>query len=126
MADMTLPRTQRKFRTIWGELEYLCKKIHHWLYVKNDRFSARRFLHRLERLLEKLPKNDLALLQAEGLALVNTLQGDKNKAIKYRKREIELMEDLHREAGASRYRDSTGNSCCQVAKAMFFWNDERF
>jgi hypothetical protein len=101
------PRAQRRFRSIWGELVYVCKKIHYWLYIRKDKTSAHRFLSRLKRILEQLPENDMAIVRAEGLALFHELQGDRNTAIKYRQREIELIQQLHKIAEAPGCREST-------------------
>ncbi len=90
------PKTQRKFGTIWGEVHYVCRRIHHWLYVRNSPSTAKRYLSRLEGLLKKLPENDLAIVREEALALLYELKGQKHDAMRHRKREIELTERLHR------------------------------
>jgi hypothetical protein len=54
-----------------------------------------------------LPKNDRAINREEGLALVSELKGRIRDAIAHREREIQLMEELHREADYPRYTDST-------------------
>jgi hypothetical protein len=104
---MTPPPTRRCFATIWGELEYLCKKIHYWLYTRKQRPRALRYLDRLERVLRALPENDLAIIRYDGLALLSELRGQIAESIKHRKREIELMERLHREAQLPKYAEST-------------------
>src|SRR5438552_13354913 len=91
----TSPKSQRKFATIWGELEYVCRKIHCWLYEKHDKAAAKRYQNRLKRILENLPKNNLAILRAEGLALMHELNAQNSSAIKYRQREIKLIERAH-------------------------------
>ena len=101
------PSTKRIFANPWAELDYLCKKISHWLYVEGHKARAGHYRNRLERVLDKLPENELAILREEGLALLCELKGEKNAAIKHRKREIQLMERLHREAQAPKYTDST-------------------
>jgi hypothetical protein len=101
-------RTQRKFGTIWGELSHVCDRIHRLLYSKRDKATARRlYLSRLERILENLPENDMAILRAEGLAQLNELKGNKTGAIKHRKREIELMQKLHEDVEARDYDERT-------------------
>jgi hypothetical protein len=89
------PPRKKRFRTPWGELQYVCKKIHAWLYQRKERPSARRYLPRLERILAALPPNDMAILKEEGLALLHELKGEIKEAIKHRQREIQLMEKLH-------------------------------
>jgi hypothetical protein len=101
------PVTQRRFGTVWGELDYLCKKVRYWLYTRNEKTRAKRFLDRLERVLQDLPENDRAILREEGLALLCELQGKLDVSIAHRKREIQLMERLHREARSPKYADST-------------------
>ena len=101
------PPTQRSFASIWGELDYLCGKIRYWLYTRRQRIKAARYQHRLRRVLDALPENDAAILREEGLALLCEIEGEINKAIAHRKREIQLMERLHREARSPEYAEST-------------------
>jgi hypothetical protein len=89
------PKTQRKFGTIWGELDYVRKKIHYWWYIKKAKASAKRYLGRLERILEQLPEDNMAIIREEGLALLHELKGQRSAAIKHRRREIRLTERLH-------------------------------
>jgi len=89
------PRNQRNFATVWAELEYLCGKIHHWLYERHEKSSAGRFRNRLNRVLTRLPQNDLAILREEGWSLLHELQNEIALAIQHRKREIQLLERLH-------------------------------
>lgn len=92
------PTTQRRFASAWSELDYLCKKIHYWLYTRKQRQRAERYVRRLERVLGELPENDLAIVRAEGWALLCELRGETTDAIAHREREIQLTERLHREA----------------------------
>jgi hypothetical protein len=85
----------RRFQTIWGELEYLCEKVHRGLYEKRDASTARRMQGRLSRVLNLLPENGIAILREEGWALFHELQEDFAVAIQHRKREIRLIERLH-------------------------------
>ena len=101
------PRTQRSFTNIWGELDYLCKKTHYWLHTRKHRSKAARYLNRLERVLLHLPENDMAIIRQEGLALLYELKGEMGASIAHRRREIGLMERLHREAQVREYADST-------------------
>jgi hypothetical protein len=93
--------SQMRSHTGWAELDYLCKKLHYWLHVRKEKGRAKRFLPRLERVLEELPENDLAIDRAEGLALFHELKGNNGLAIKYRRREIELIEMAHKSVGES-------------------------
>jgi len=90
------PKSRRKFGGVWGELAYVCRKISYWLYLREDKTSARRFQSRLEGLLEDVPKSRMAIIRAEGLALFHELRGETSRAIRHRRREINLMERLHR------------------------------
>jgi hypothetical protein len=96
------PATQRSFGSAWGELDYLCKKIHYWLYQGKRKVNAAHYLSRLEGILHDVPPNELAILRQEGLALLHELKGEVEKAIVHRRREIELMERLHKEAQTHR------------------------
>jgi hypothetical protein len=101
------PTTKRRFGNIWGELDYLCKKIRYWLYTRKQKTRAKRYLDRLERVLHNLPENDLAILREEGLALLYELKGKVGESITHRRREIELMEHLHRSAESPQCAEST-------------------
>jgi hypothetical protein len=61
----------------------------------------------LKAILENLPENDLAILREEGLGLLHELNSEVDAAIKHRRREIQLMEKLHREAKGGGYAEST-------------------
>jgi hypothetical protein len=99
--------TQRRFANAWAELDYLCKKLRYWLYTRKQKPRAGRFLHRLERVLTRLPENDSAIIREEGLALLSELKGELGDAIAHREREIRLMERLHREAESPKYETGT-------------------
>ncbi len=78
------PATRRSFANIWGELDYLCKKVSYWLYSRKEKARARRYLGRLQRVLRGLPDNDVAIVREEGLALLYELKGDIDKSIVHR------------------------------------------
>jgi hypothetical protein len=101
------PSSRRNVAGDWGELDYLCKKVHYWLYARKQKSGATRYRDRLARVLRDLPRNNLAILRHDGLALLYELKADLGKAIAHRKREIALMEGLLREAKLPRYSDST-------------------
>ena len=94
MIDKKLepPMTQRSFASGWGELDYLCKKVHYWLYAGMQPVRARRFRDRLQRILDELPQNKSAIVRAEAEALLCELDGRTDDAIPHRKLEIQLME----------------------------------
>jgi hypothetical protein len=101
-------KSRRRFRTLWGELQYLCAKIHQLRYGKSHKASsASHYLPRLDRILRKLPENDMAILREEGLAQLHELKGNKSAAIKHRRREIQLMQKLHDEVKNGTYDKKT-------------------
>jgi len=101
------PKNQRRFVNRWDELDYLCKKVRYWLYRQRRKDKAKRFAPRLEGTLRNLPATGTAILEEEGWALLYELQGDVRQAIVHRRRELEMMQQLHKEAASSRYSDST-------------------
>ena len=101
------PTTRRSFVNPWGQLDYLCKKIHYWLYIRDQKLRAARYAERLERILCDLPKNDIAIIREEGLALLCELRGKIREAVAHRRREIRLTERLHEEAQSPKYTAST-------------------
>ena len=80
----------------WLELETICRKIHVQLYDTGDIAPAMRYRARLQKVLGELPKNDLAILREEGLALLHEMQGEITQAITHRRKEIRLIERLHK------------------------------
>ena len=101
------PTTQRKFAGPWAELDYLCKKIHYWLYTRKKKPRAERYRDRLEQVIDDLPENDLAIIRYEALALLHELRGNLSQAILCRTREIELIERLHVLARSPRHDERT-------------------
>ena len=87
--------TRNRNGTIWRELANVCRTVHVYLHKKQDRQSAQRYESRLQRILDRLPDNDLAILREEGAALLHELRCESASAIKHRKREIRLIERLH-------------------------------
>lgn len=92
------PSTRRTFANVWGELDYLCKKIRFWLYDRRQAAGANRYRDRLAQILRQVRENDAAIIRHEGLALLHELQGEIVESIAHRKKEIALMERLHKEA----------------------------
>jgi hypothetical protein len=103
----SLPATRGSRLGGWLALDYLCKKVRFWLYVRNDKSGAARYRERLEKVLQGLPENDDAIIRHDGLALLSELNGDPGAAIVHRRREIALMERLHRDAQSPSYSDNT-------------------
>lgn len=103
----TTPATNSRPVDLWSELDNLCKKTRYWLYRRKEKTKAKRYASRLEQVLGALPANDLAILRAEGLALLSELKGKIDEAIAHRQREIALMAQLHAEARSPKYALST-------------------
>jgi hypothetical protein len=101
------PSTKRKFANGWSELDYLCKKVHYWLYARKRKPKAMYYRDRLERVLNELPKTEMAIIREEGLALLCELKGNIRESISHRMKEIRLMERLHKDAQSNRYDDNT-------------------
>jgi hypothetical protein len=110
------PDAVRRHKTgnAWGELASLCRKVHAALYGRHDKAAARRYRHRLEIALAQLPNNDLAILRAEGDALLHELNDEIAAAIACRRKEIQLMTKLQRSVSHSiangDYDTTTGRS----------------
>jgi hypothetical protein len=102
-AKLKPPSTRRTFASAWGELDYLCKKVRYWLYARKQAAGADRYADRLEQLLRQLSENDTAIIRHEGLALLCELKGEIGDSIAHRKKEIVLMERLHKEAQSPNY-----------------------
>ncbi|MBI1830176.1 MAG: hypothetical protein HYR84_01850 [Planctomycetes bacterium] len=101
------PITRRRFASLWVELEYLCRKVHYWLYTRKNATRADQYRDRLQAVLSDLPRNDIAIIRQEGHALLCQLNGNVGKAIRHRTREIELIERLHEIASDPKYDDGT-------------------
>ena len=101
------PLRRRNDAKLWGELDKLCKKTRYWLYERKQKARADRYADRLEEALREVPDNQSAIIRAEGLALLSELKGQMDKAIVHRRREIQLMEKLQREAESPSYAAST-------------------
>jgi len=99
----TLNSDSESSQKVWGDLRAICKKIHSALYVKSDRSLARRYLPQLTRMIVQLPENDSAIVRQEGLALFYELDGQTVEAVKHRKKEIELIERLHKDVATHQY-----------------------
>lgn len=116
------PQAKRSFGTIWGELDYVCKRMHYWLYGRHSLRGARRFLGRLEILVTQLPGDELAILRQEALALLHELKGHRAGAIAHRRRELELTERLHQSVRRS---VAAGDYDEQMAASILLGRDER-
>jgi hypothetical protein len=103
------PATRRSFVSPWLELDYLCKKVHYWLYVRKNKGRANHYGNRLEHVLRVLPDSDdnLAIIRQEGWALFYELMDEVSTSILYRTREIELIERLHELARSPRHDEET-------------------
>ncbi len=98
-ADAAIKR--QKFHGEWDEIEYLYRKIVFWWYQREDRAKALLYSARLEPLLRKVAAVNKAILGEECWSLFWEVNGDLGKAIKHRKREIRLIQELWRSAAES-------------------------
>ena len=80
---------------LWAELDRVCRRVHESWYKNKNRNSGERFVRQLDRILKKLPENDVAIVRQDALGLFRQLQGDNVGAIKHRQEEIRLIEQLH-------------------------------
>jgi hypothetical protein len=101
------PATKRTFASPWSELDYLCRKLRYWLYARNERGRAERYVSRLERVLRKVPGNDSAILRQEALAILCEMKGQIGQAIVHRESEIDLMLRLQEDARLGNYSPKT-------------------
>jgi hypothetical protein len=85
----------------WGELDAICRRVHHWLYDRRDVSVAKRFRNRLRRSLATVPADGDAILYQEAMALLHELDGGTDAAIRARRKEIELMEKLQKSVAKS-------------------------
>jgi hypothetical protein len=96
MSKTSFPPTRRKFANEWDEIEYLYGKLLYWFYEQENPARARPYAARLERLLQKVPDSNEAILGQECRSLLYELKGDLPKAIEHRGQEIRLIEALLR------------------------------
>src|SRR4030088_1390652 len=80
---------------LWAELARVCRTIRDSWYTTRDRISGERFVRQLDRILKRLPENDMAIVRHDALAWFHQLRGDNAAAIKHRREEIRLIELLH-------------------------------
>ena len=93
---MRVPRSKRRFRTNWEEIQYLCGKMHFWIHCrKSARSRAERFAGRLADRVSEVDPNSEAILLHEAKALLAEFLGDLETAIKFRSREIAAMKRLY-------------------------------
>jgi hypothetical protein len=92
----SFPPTRRAFAHEWDEIEYLYYKMLYWAYGRNDDRRAGRFSNRLQRLLDRFDPDCKAILGESARALIADVNGKPEDAIRFRSREIELMEKLIR------------------------------
>jgi hypothetical protein len=90
------PRAARRFISVWHDLQYVCTRIRYWWYIRTSKVVASRYENRLERLLKSLPPGNVAIVAAEGRALLYLLKGQIRKEIEFRHREIELIVRLQK------------------------------
>ncbi len=92
---------QEDLRDAWGELGTVCREIRYRLFACGDEASAAALSRRLERVLGRLPADEMAIIREEGLSLYYQLRGELARAAEHRRREIALIERLHASIQAS-------------------------
>jgi hypothetical protein len=88
------PSTRRKFSGLWDQIKYLYDKTFYWSYGQGNWRQAQRFADRLKRLVAKADPKSEALLGMSCRALIAEVDGDLRKAIRFRKREIDMIRRL--------------------------------
>jgi tetratricopeptide (TPR) repeat protein len=96
-----IERTRRKFDGPWDEIKYLRGKLLLWFYDRYDRRKAREFAERMVPLLKKVARHGDNILGEECWSLVYEARGQFAKAIEHRRKEIELIRLILREAEKS-------------------------
>jgi hypothetical protein len=98
---------------LWAELAQICRLLLHSWLVNGDGIASVGYLRRLDRILNRLPKDDMAIVRQDALAWLNQLRGDRAAAIRFRREEIRLMELLHedvrRNLGSGKYSQSAAD-----------------
>ena len=102
MTD-ALPTNRRSFANAWDEIDYLYQKVLFWAYSRAQLRISRRFLPRLNRLLEREDPKATALLGLSARALAAEVDGRLTEAVDYRIREIKTLEYLLKMGGAAAY-----------------------
>lgn len=80
----------------WLELADGCREVHGLLYTEGDLERAGELVPDLEELIRMLPVDSPCIVYPEALALVAECQGEFLQAADHRRREIELILELHR------------------------------
>jgi hypothetical protein len=114
-------KNRKRLRGVWAELAYLREQIHALWYEQGNKTLARLHQKPLERALKALPENDMAIVRAEGWALLHQMRGEISLAIQWRQREIELIEFLHDDVRRS---VAAGNYDERMARSILGHRDE--
>ncbi len=80
---------QRKFYGDWDQVDYCYHKILYWFYALHNRSRANKFCRTLEPLLKKVANKHETIKGEECWSLLYEVRGDLDKAILYRRKEIE-------------------------------------
>lgn len=97
------PPLRRRFGHKWDEVVYVHSRILYWYYVRNKPAAAKRLCSRLTRLLHSLARFRLAIIRAECWWLIFELRGDFQRAIRWQRRHLKLLERLLDLGDALRY-----------------------
>lgn len=88
------PPTRRTFSSPADERDYLSEKISYWWHERGRRSEALRFCSRLEKLLGIVAAEDESIVVAEYRSLLHEVRRDLQQAIRFRKREVTLLQRL--------------------------------
>lgn len=96
-----------KRKNVWGQLFDLCKLLHELLYDRREVEKAKAYLPVLENLLAQISDDSGSIVGAEAFSLYHELKGEREQAIEYRRRELELMNELFEDVRKNDYDENT-------------------
>ena len=91
----------------WRQLAELVRELHHLMYASGELDKAKRQLTMLRRFLIHIPSDSQAIVAAEAFSIYHELKDEPEEAIRYRRREIQLMEELYQDIRDNEYDDAT-------------------
>jgi hypothetical protein len=94
--DRICTLNRRKFDGDWDQVDYCYHKILYWFYSRRNRGRASRFCRTLEPVLKRVASKHEAIRGEECWSLLYEVRGELDKAIWYRRNEIQLIRRLQR------------------------------
>lgn len=92
---------------VYSELSKLVKELRVLVYEKYDISLAKLLIPKMESLLGRLPDDDGSLIAAEAYAIFYELLDDTQRAIRFRKLEINRINALHADVSKYKYDPAT-------------------